>query len=380
MAQAKREWGVAMNGFMQAIVDRCRGLAVTVAGLAPPRRCESLAELAARSGGTVQVRQAARLQEYGAVPAAAADMAAFLSGHRRVTCGEEIVATVPGGRVVHEGAIVSPDGQTVARDVSIVVGRVPDHDHPLCHLPRMPRSRRLRGRVLNAATAGGRSYYHWLVEELPRLVEGVDHDPRYVIAHRGRTRQVLDLLGCAAELIEAETHVHSRCDELVVGHLHGPCGYPAPLGVERIRDVADRFALPRSHAEKIYVSRAGAAHRRVVREGELWDSLESRGFVRLDLERMSWAEQIAAFANARVVVAPHGAGLSNVVFCPPGAIVIELFNRRYVHACYWMLCDVRGLDYRPVVERGEGDVCNDLAALTADIDVAPGDVLAALHS
>lgn len=34
--------------------------------------------------------------------------------------------------------------------------------------------------------------------------------------------------------------------------------------------------------------------------------------------------QAALFAAAAVVVAPHGSGLANVLFCSPGAVIIEL--------------------------------------------------------
>ena len=49
--------------------------------------------------------------------------------------------------------------------------------------------------------------------------------------------------------------------------------------------------------------------------------------------RARWAllEQVDAFAAAQVVVAPHGAALGNLVFCPPGVRVLELFAPRDVN-------------------------------------------------
>jgi capsular polysaccharide biosynthesis protein len=43
---------------------------------------------------------------------------------------------------------------------------------------------------------------------------------------------------------------------------------------------------------------------------------------------MSFAQQVSAFANARVVICPHGGGLSKIMFCAAGATVIEFFFER----------------------------------------------------
>ena len=70
--------------------------------------------------------------------------------------------------------------------------------------------------------------------------------------------------------------------------------------------------------------------------------------MKVRLEALPWVEQINAFARAREIVAPHGAGLANLVFCCPGARVVEFFNAAYVNPCFWRLAALRGLDYRPV--------------------------------
>ena len=60
----------------------------------------------------------------------------------------------------------------------------------------------------------------------------------------------------------------------------------------------------------------------------------------------SQAAILAAFATSDVIVAPHGAGLSNIVVAPPCATVIEA--RASGHpACYKHLATVLGLAYEP---------------------------------
>ena len=76
--------------------------------------------------------------------------------------------------------------------------------------------------------------------------------------------------------------------------------------------------------------------------------MAARGFVKVRLEALPWVEQVSAFARAREIVAPHGAGLANLVFCRPGVRVVEVFNTAYVNPCFWRLAALMGLDYRPV--------------------------------
>ncbi|MBD1921548.1 glycosyltransferase family 61 protein [Microcoleus sp. FACHB-831] len=50
--------------------------------------------------------------------------------------------------------------------------------------------------------------------------------------------------------------------------------------------------------------------------------LKKFGFEQVTLESLSVSDQAALFSSAQVVIAPHGAGLSNVVFCNRGTKVI----------------------------------------------------------
>jgi capsular polysaccharide biosynthesis protein len=80
--------------------------------------------------------------------------------------------------------------------------------------------------------------------------------------------------------------------------------------------------------------------------------LEPYGFQIVTLSGMSVAAQAALFGSARVVDGPHGAGFANLLFCNPGAAVLEFFSPLYVNFCYWTLARGAGLSYFYVL--GEG--------------------------
>jgi capsular polysaccharide biosynthesis protein len=124
--------------------------------------------------------------------------------------------------------------------------------------------------------------------------------------------------------------------------------------------------------ERLHLSRSRAQRRRVTNEAELRAALERQGFTTVHLEDLTWAEQINAFRHAKVIVAPHGAGLANLAFCAPGTRVVELFHRAYVHGCFWRLAALRGLDYHPIVPPGLEPLSQSPAANRLDLEAGRG--------
>jgi capsular polysaccharide biosynthesis protein len=79
---------------------------------------------------------------------------------------------------------------------------------------------------------------------------------------------------------------------------------------------------------------------------------------------MSVVDQILAFADAACIVTPHGASLTNLVFCRPECALVEIFPPRIVAPCYQdlsRLMGMRAFEYRAKgVQIGEGDLAQDL--------------------
>ena len=99
--------------------------------------------------------------------------------------------------------------------------------------------------------------------------------------------------------------------------------------------------------------------------------------------RLSPAAQVRAFAEAELVVGAHGAGLTNLAFCPVGATVIELFAADYVNECFWALANtVHGLRYRYLVGDGLPDssrVSRTNRGVASDIRVDPRQIVRLLQ-
>lgn len=80
---------------------------------------------------------------------------------------------------------------------------------------------------------------------------------------------------------------------------------------------------------KIVVLRPGAVTRRIQNSDELM--LNLKGWETVVLEKMSIREQMKTFAEASHVVAAHGAGLTNLLWCQPGTKVLEINQKSELH-------------------------------------------------
>jgi len=121
----------------------------------------------------------------------------------------------------------------------------------------------------------------------------------------------------------------------------------SPAGVPPPAHAVERSAIEplKSSADRLYISRAVRGSRTMKNETELATKLEARGFRVLTLESFSVPEQAQFMQDAAVVVAPHGAGLTNIAFCKPGTLIVELFGD-FVVPCYWSLSTLAKLEYR----------------------------------
>lgn len=79
----------------------------------------------------------------------------------------------------------------------------------------------------------------------------------------------------------------------------------------------------------IYISRSRAQQRRLETEIEIETMLRTMGFSIVHFEAMSVQEQVSCLREARLIVAPHGAGLTNLVFASKLLVLCELIPDSY---------------------------------------------------
>jgi capsular polysaccharide biosynthesis protein len=272
------------------------------------------------------------------------------------------VAVVPGGRVWGDsGTVISPDDK-VLEDVSVEHGNTID-SHSIFFQWKLPSVHQVDGTVGVLSAAGSGGYHHWMFDVLPRVdlirrsgifIESIDKFivNKYQFPFQ---KETLTSLGIpATKIIESRRYPHVKASQLVVPSLPG---HPGNMPYWACDFLKKEFLDNKNYdhfdrIERIYLSRDNANHRRIINNAELTNFLSRLGFKSLILETMTIAEQALLFSSAKVIVAPHGAGLSNLVFCSPETKVIEIFSPNYVNVCFWSLSNQMDLEYYYLL--GEG--------------------------
>src|SRR3546814_13293917 len=77
-------------------------------------------------------------------------------------------------------------------------------------------------------------------------------------------------------------------------------------------------------------------------EAAIVSSLQKRRFTPVLLESLSMGQKATLFAQAEAVVGASGAGLTNLVFCEPGAIVVDICTRGYALLDAWDIANQIG--------------------------------------
>jgi hypothetical protein len=211
------------------------------------------------------------------------------------------------------------------------------------------------------------NHSHWLTAHLPKLLllrdRGELADMQLPPQRTAAIDSSLRMLGLPPE--QFATFDPAR--PLRVGEL-------TILGTDRFRPELLRL-IPRAFGvldapapwRRVFISRAGASRRRLANEDELWPLLAAAGFERVRMEALAFEEQVALMRQTSVLCGPHGAGLTNMLFCPPGAHIVEIADPGFPNPNFYALAAALGHDYWILPATSHGDT----RPLDRDLSIDP---------
>lgn len=122
-----------------------------------------------------------------------------------------------------------------------------------------------------------------------------------------------------------------------------------------IRDIQNLIKLPMSLSikkfpeyKRIYISRKN--RRKLLNEDEIVQVLQEYGFIIIEDETRTIKEQMEIYSSADVILGPHGASFSNILWCRPNTVLIELFSNQYYPPFFKYLANVLELKYYAIIE------------------------------
>ena len=271
--------------------------------------------------------------------------------------------------IEHEGRAPIPTFLSVVED-GIVIGlgyvyskgikvapRQCDRDESTA-APALPEMIPFHEEVFVISQFWGENVFHAIVEDLTRMgpyISFLKQHPGIKIhaVNIGLISNFLSVLGIAKHRLVSDI-VHAKLVYVPEGT---PCGFARTLGTQmlsRALRVEMMKRQPRKSQTKrdiVIIKRSG--YRRFQHHDAIVETVlaiaEPLGFkikIFRDNPIPPFNETALIFFNATMVIAPHGAGLANLVLCEPGTVVIEgLCNMPHVNLCQKHTAVVAGLRY-----------------------------------
>jgi len=200
------------------------------------------------------------------------------------------------------------------------------------------------------------SNYHWFLDVLPRLfllMQGSQEAITLIVAQNmpAFQRETLQFL------LEEQSHIRleviSKQEKWQVNNFILPSfvanhnsGYLPPHIFESLRHkIWEGYQVKLTEKPKrIYISRKKATKRKILNEDQVIAALKPYQVEVIYAEELTYQQQVQLFYNSEVVIAPHGAGLTNVLFCR-NAKVLELHPADILKSHYFLLSKGLGFPY-----------------------------------
>jgi hypothetical protein len=181
------------------------------------------------------------------------------------------------------------------------------------------------------------NYYHFLLQTLPYLLS--DRPACHHLLNETQYEMLLE----ASELFDMDiSNIGGTARQIVFAETV-VIREEAPLG-ERVAALrGSRVAVEPADVARVSIGRTDAVERRIANDEALGGLLDAYGFVEVDPAHHPMRYNISVFAGADVIVGPHGAGLSDIVFAER-AQVIELHGHR-LDTVYGTIAEAVGSRY-----------------------------------
>ena len=221
----------------------------------------------------------------------------------------------------------------------------------------------------------GEHYFHFVAENLARLplvLPIIEHFPKSMVHIRTQSPFVISLLGILGvatnRIIQGTVHA-----EVALLPEPTPCGSPPAILLHLLRRTLLQKSTNFGH-DDVETSRACIilvvrrdASRKVSNHKDLVSKL-SRNFRHCTMKEHTGKEraidQLKMFRAASVVVAPHGAGLANIIACRESTLVLEfLVAGQDINICYMAMALKLHLNYVSLTVAGS----SQYGAMTVNI-------------
>jgi capsular polysaccharide biosynthesis protein len=196
-------------------------------------------------------------------------------------------------------------------------------------------------------------YYHFLIEELPKLFFALENHPNLqIISAENQPDFVKDFLHDLKVPVVLSNANH-YCTNLILtlGENYLLNEYRKEYTLKSLDDLyGEEFFAVRSGTNKtqFFVSRKNFQHYSEKLESSIISKIRVAKKVDVELltpSEMRFSQQIRVFRSATLIAGIHGSGLANALFMPPGGTLIDYHITSHQPHFYKQIAQLCGLKY-----------------------------------
>jgi hypothetical protein len=195
---------------------------------------------------------------------------------------------------------------------------------------------------------GGAGYWHWLFDSVARLslLERFPSDTNVITPPlEPWMRWFLERLDLGGRLFETEATA-LRVENFHFSSPSSMTGCWNPYAVNFLRRSFLSFGSPSSNSlpKRFYILREGYT-RKIANEREVREFFTMLGWSLIAPEKLSIPDQIALFRDAEAIAGLHGSALTNLLWCSPGARVLEFVPENFMAGAFEWLAHINKLTH-----------------------------------
>lgn len=280
---------------------------------------------------------------------------------------EQYVASIPNGRIAWRYTNITPDYK-ILRDSSRYLNKN-THWNPYTYKAFLWTPKRISWNIaLVWWNDTHKNYNHWMTFAFPKFElfqKSWFKIDKFVCDESSRfNKECLEKIGIRPDqIIVLDEKSYIQADNLLVASTTTICWNVPQWAIDFNRKLFLTKKQESKKKKRLYISRV--TMRKVSNEEEIFEYLKKFGFEKVILDAMSLTEQAELFNSAEIVVWPHWAWFTNIMFCEPWTKIIELFQPKTIRWHYYALSNACNLDYYYLV----GDCIKNNSLIPMDRDM-----------
>ena len=220
--------------------------------------------------------------------------------------------------------------------------------------------------ILTQGASGHNNYAHWMLDVLPRiklllskmLISEIKNI--YVTKLNKFQNQSFNFLGLKSfKIIDPNIFRHVKADQIIsVSHpyyfkktwFYAQSNLPSWIIKFLRNDISKKVKSKKKGYKKIFIDRSDSLqnHSKLINNNEVIKYLKSKRYKCLRLTELNLKDQISIFKNCNTIIAPHGAGLTNIAFCKKNTKVIEIMPQDNKNFLFKRISKINKLKYKSI--------------------------------